>query len=713
MRLFLFAAACAILPLHADGTGLTVARIYHPARGETFVEARTLTPQWRPDGTLLGERRDRSGFRTLERLGATPERLLEAERLRELLANAGAAPADVRAALALPFTWNPARDAFLVRAGGALYLVDAAGAQARRLAEGDSPAFSPDGAWVAYLDGQDIHAVELATGRISRITTGGGPTRLNGRMDWVYQEEVFNERGNWRAFWWSPDSRRIAFLSLDETNVPVFTLADDRTQPQTLQRLAYPKAGDPVPGVRLGVADLEGRIHWTEDPYPGREVFVARVGWDPRGRLVAHWTGRDQTWLECRRYEGPGPGRVLVREHHPRGWVEHLPLPHFLDDGRFLWLSSRTGNSHLYLYDGKAGVPLTSGPWDVKRLLGVDARTGQVHFEGTRRNPVGMDAFRVPLSGGAPELLTPAPGTHSLTWDPAFRRAVDRWSDIDTPSRDLLQAPGAPPKVLEASVATPAWTAEAKGKVVFQQVRTRDGFPMEAMLVLPVGFDPARKYPVFQYVYGGPNAPQVRNAWNRSMPWFQFLAQQGIAVWVCDNRSAAAKGNAAHRVKGNLGALELEDQLDGLAWLRSQGWADMDRVALDGYSYGGFLTAYALTHSAAWKLGVIGAPVTDWRLYDCYYTERYMGLPRDNAQGYDASSCIKAAAALKGKVMLIHGTLDTNVHLQNSVQFLDALQKAGHDAPVTLLPGSDHSPRAPQHVYAMYEATWRFLKANL
>ncbi|HLO68525.1 MAG TPA: DPP IV N-terminal domain-containing protein, partial [Holophaga sp.] len=407
MRIVLLALACAFQPLWGGG-GLTVERIFHPTEAETFVETRTSTPLWRPDGTLLLERRDKGGFKVLDRReGAGTAPVLTRSRLQEQLAAAGIAPADIQAGLSAPFTWNGARTAFLVQAGAALVLADAGGAPARRLAEGDSPAFSPDGAWVAYLEGNDVRALELATGRVVKVTTGGGPTRLNGRLDWVYQEEVFNERGVWRGFWWSPDSRRIAFLSLDESPVPVFTLADDRTQPQKLTRLAYPKAGDPVPLPRLGVADLEGRVDWVEDPYPGQEVFVPRVGWDPKGRLLAHWTDRTQTWLECRVHEGAGPGRVLVREAQPRGWVEHLPLPRFLKDGRFLWLSSRTGNSHLYLCDGRTQVPVTSGPWDVKRLLGVDEKGGLAWFEGTRRSPVGVDAYRVPLAGGAPELLTP------------------------------------------------------------------------------------------------------------------------------------------------------------------------------------------------------------------------------------------------------------------------------------------------------------------
>ncbi len=400
-----------------------------------------------------------------------------------------------------------------------------------------------------------------------------------------------------------------------------------------------------------------------------------------------------------------------------RAWVEHLPLPRFLKDGRFLWQSSRSGFSHLYLYDaaGRTARPVTAGPWDVRRLLGVDEAGGRVFFEGTQRGAVGLDAYRCDLEGPNARMrrLTEAPGTHALSFNRTFTAAVDRWSDVETPPQDLyLDGEGVVLRRVPSGT-TPAFEALAKGKVTFQQVKTRDGFPMETMLVYPPGFDPAKKYPVFHFVYGGPNAPLVHNAYSRYYLWFQFLAQQGIVTWVCDNRSASGKGLSAHGVYKNLGAQELQDQLDGLEWLRAQGWADMRRIALHGYSYGGFLTAYAMTHSKAWKIGIIGAPVTDWRLYDAVYTERYMGLPRENPGGYDASSAIKAAANLHGKVMLIHGTLDGNVHLQNSVQFLDALQKAGKTAPLVLMPGSDHSPRAQQHLWAMYQGMWEFLENNL
>ena len=712
-------ALIAVLALGAQDNGLlTIDSMYHPQHRTAYVEPLPDHYFWRPDGTLLEERIEKGALTGIYRVSpdyreARP--VLDQAQLAAALSAAGAEAAEIKEAGAGPLTWNPARDAFLVKGGTDLFLVEPATQKARRLRAGEAPAFSPDGARVAFLDGSGIRVLDLATGRDAAVTEAGDADHLNGRLDWIYQEEVFGERGNVRAFWWAPDSRRIAFLALDESPVPVFTIMDDRSQPQKAVSSHYPKAGDPLPGVRLGVTDLEGQTAWMEDPYPGQEIILSQVGWDPKGRLLAHYTDRLQSWLDCRVFEAQG-SRVLVQERS-HTWVDRLPLPHFLPDGRFLWLSARTGFRHLYLYeaDGRLTSPVTAGDWDVRRLLGVDAANGKVYFEGTQRSAVGLDAYRADLAGVNDHLrrLTEAPGTHSLICNPAFTAAVDRWSDIDTPPQDLFLDAEGLVRHRKSSATTPAFAALRKGQITFQQVRTRDGFMMETMLVLPPGFSPARKYPVFHYVYGGPNTPTVRNAYSRSALWFQFLAQQGIVTWLCDNRSASGKGGAASGVFRNLGAQELADQLDGLAWLKSQPWVDSARIALDGYSYGGFLTAYAMTHSKAWKLGIIGAPVTDWRLYDCVYTERYMGLPKDNPQGYDAASPIKAAADLAGKVMFIHGTLDGNVHLQNTVQLLDALQKAGHSAPLTLLPGSDHSPRAPRHEWAMYEAIWTFLKANL
>jgi dipeptidyl-peptidase-4 len=727
LRAIIFLAFLAAAAQAAPDAGkLTLEDLFHPARKVAYVEPLPVTLRWRPDGSLVQEWIDRDQVRGIERLAAPgweSRPLMNRARFLAALAAAGVDEPSAAAAWRAPFTWNEAGDAFLATVGQDLCLVDPARGAARRVTAGpepkEAPAFSPDGTQVAYLRGNDLFVTDLATGRETRLTAAGGDDHLNGRLDWIYQEEVFHRSGP-GAFWWSPDSRRIAFLSLDESQVPRFTLLDEREVPPRTVTCRYPHPGEPNPEAQLGVVDLEGRVTWMEDPHPQEDTLIVQVGWDSAGRLMANYQDRAQTWLECVRFEGD-KGSSLVREESRGWWVDQLPLPVPLKDGGFLWRSARTGYNHLYRYDaqGRLRGQLTAGPWDVRELLGVDEKAGKIYFAATQRNPIGLDAYAADLDGTSAnqdlQRLTERPGTHALTFNPACTAYLDRWSDVDTPPQLLvMNTEGMVLRQFESRVA-PAWRNLRRGRVSFQQVMTRDGVPLETMLVLPPGFTPGRtRCPVVQLVYGGPGAPLVRNAFDPNSLWYHFLAQEGIATWICDNRSASGKGAvSAQGIYHNLGALELEDQLDGLAWLRAQGWADMGRIALCGHSYGGFLTAYALTHSKAWKLGVIGAPVVDWRRYDSIYTERYLGLPEENPDGYRASSPLEAAGGLSGKLLLIQGTLDQNVHPQHTLRFLDALQKAGAGAPVILLPGSGHSVQEPRHIWAMYQAIWEFLQKNL
>ncbi len=681
LRLSLACLTLASCLLGQGSERLSLESIAHPTLKKTYAGMPGTKLEWLPDGALLQTKREGEKLSLLRVDPKTWEAkpLLDSERLLAALV-AASAPADAaKAALGRgSFAWDSRRSSFLLDVAGDLFHVDVLTASAKKVAGGkpDEPSLSPDGAQVAFLRGNDLYRVELANGQETRLTTGGSETVFNGRLDWVYQEEVYG-RGSFKAFWWSPDSKRLAYLSLDETKVPVFTLMDDRIQPQQPRRARYPQAGEPNPIARLGVVDLQGHSTWMVDPHAGQETLITRVTWDPKGYLTAVMTDRIQTWMEYHRYEGTN-SKVLVKELG-QPWVdaEHHGAPIFFKDGGFLWESEQSGHRHIerHAADGKLVNTVTTGTWEVRKLQGLDEARGLVFFDASLRSPIGQDTFSIHLDGSGLTRLTERPGTHTVRFNATYSAFLDTWSDIQTPpQQSLCNGSGQLLRLIDANPSE-ALQQVKLGKVSFQQVKTRDGFLMESMLILPVDFNPSRKYPVFQEIYGGPGTPEVHNAWSRSMMWFQFLAQQGYIVWVCDNRSASAKGQvSAAGIYQNLGAQELQDLLDSHAWLKAQGWADMERLCLDGWSYGGFMTTYALTHCKAWKLGIAGAPVVDWSLYDSIYTERYMGLPSVNKAGYASSSVLNAAKDFSGKLLLLHGTLDDNVHPQNSIMLINAAE---------------------------------------
>jgi dipeptidyl-peptidase-4 len=603
------------------------------------------------------------------------------------------------------YTLDARHTAALVTLAGDIYHYELSSDRAVRLSSepGDEElaSYSPDGRLVAFVRGNDLHVVEVASRRQRALTTGGSDDLLNGKLDWVYQEEVYG-RGNFKGYWWSPDSTRIAFLSLDESQVPRFTLVDDHAPRPLVEIGPYPKAGDPNPVARLGVVRAGGGRPAFVDlgRYSAQQPLIVDVSWTPDGRrLLFQVQDREQTWLELAavRPDGNAPA-TLLRETSP-AWVERIASPTFLKDGSFLWLSERSGWRHVYHHraDGAPIRQVTDGRWEARTLHGVDESGGWLYFSGTERSAIGGDVYRVKLDGSALSRLSAAPGTHVATFNPSFTLYLDAWSDVVTPPQTRLhRADGAEVRVIESNP-VPVLAEYRLAKPEFLQVPTRDGFLMEAMLIRPPDFDPSRKYPVFQQTYGGPHAPRVKNAWGETDHLFlQLLAQQGIAAWICDNRTASGKGAASvWPAWKRLGELELQDVEDALAWLKGQGWVDAGRIGIYGWSYGGFLTAYALTHSRSFAMGIAGAPVTDWHLYDSIYTERMMRMPRNNPEGYRESSPRRAAANLHGKLLLIHGSLDDNVHPQNTLQFAYELQQAGKPFRMMVYPRSRHAVSDP------------------
>jgi dipeptidyl-peptidase-4 len=702
---------------------LTIDALYDPDQKVEFGGAPATGLVWLSDTHFLWPQGPGPvEFLKVEALTGKSQPFFDAPRIERALVAEGATAELARQAVGLrTLVMNAAHTALLMPIGGDLYTYDLAAQKAARVtrAEGaeEEPTFSPDGRQVAFVRANDLYAAPAAGGAERRLTSDGSPDVLNGRLDWVYQEEVYG-RGNFRSYWWSPDGRRIAFLRLDEKNVPKYTLVDDITTRPRVEVYPYPKAGDPNPVATLWIADVAGAAPRAADlgKYAGTEILIVDVAWRPDGQVVFEVQDREQTWLDLN-VADPATGAVttLFRET-TSAWVEPSGSPRFLKDGSFLWLSERDGWKHVYHYraDGTQPRQLTKGEWEVRTLYGVDETGRLLYFSSTDRGAIHRDISRARLDGSGLTRLSATPGQHEAVFSPSFAHYLDTWSDTRTPQQVRLhRADGREVRVVDRNdVAAlreyrlPAWE--------FFQVKTRDGYPMEAALIKPPGFDPARRYPVYQHTYGGPHAPQVRNGWYSGSLFLQLVAESGVVVFLCDNRSATGKGlvSTATAYK-RMGPSELRDVEDGVAWLKSQPWVDPERIGIGGWSYGGFMTAYALTHSKSFAMGIAGAPVTDWRNYDSIYTERVMLTPAHNEEGYRETSVLRAAGDLHGQLLLIHGTIDDNVHPQNSVQLAYELQKAGKPFRMMMYARNRHGFSEPLIIKHLRTGMLEFIRETL
>jgi dipeptidyl-peptidase 4 len=581
-------------------------------------------------------------------------------------------------------------------------------------------AFSPDGRMVSYVRGNNIYIVDLAAQKERALTNDGSPKILNGRLDWVYQEELYG-RGNFEGYWWSPDSNMIAYLRLDETPVHEFAVVDHIPVRQELEITPYPKAGDPNPIVKLGIVNASGgATRWVDTyKYLPTELLITRVGWTPDSRkVIFHAQDREQKMLDLNVANASDGKTSLLFHEETKAWVEAKDEnPRWLKDGSFLWLSDRNGWQHLYHYaaDGKLIRQVTDGKWEIRAIHGVDEAKGFIYFTGTEASHIAPNAYRIKLDGTELTRLTQGAGGHRVDFNPTFTHYAHYWSDLNTPTQvRLFDANGKLVRVV-AENKVPVLAQYKLGKAELMQVKTRDGFTMEAMMIRPPDFDPSKKYPVMSFTYSGPQAAQVRDGWGGgAYLWHQMLAQKGYIVWICDNRTASNKGvESAWPVYRNFGELELRDLEDGVSWLKSQPYVDGSRIGIWGWSYGGFMTTYALTHSKSFKIGIAGGSVTDWRDYDSIYTERYMGTPQNNPDGYRKASPLYNARDLNGKILLIHGLMDDNVHVQNTIQFAYELQKANKPFQLMLYPKSRHGVTDPLLVKHMRQMMTDFIVQNL
>lgn len=712
-------------PLLAQKKVLTLEAIYDPDEKVYFSGAIQSDFQWLDDDKFIWPRKDAQGnfaeWRVYDVAAGNERALFDRARFRTALTTLGIPEDAARdAAASEELAFDGKGSAAVVSVNDDLYLYSISRGTATRLTsapgEEEEAGFSPDGQKVAFVRDNDLYVVDLA-GRERRLTTDGSAEILNGKLDYVYQEEVYG-RGTWKAYWWSPDSLRLAFLQLDERPVPEFTVVDHIPYRLELETFDYPKAGDPNPRVKLFIVPAAGgtRVATDLDRYSSGEFLIVNVAWDREGKALTYQVqNREQTWLDLvTASPADGASRTILRET-TKAWVDPLASPTWLPDGSFLWQSERTGFRHIYHYrtDGTLVRQVTNGEWEVRDVHGADRQ--YVYFSGTERSPIGLDVYRVKLDGTGLQRLSEAAGKHAAVFNPSSTRYVDRWSDIRTPDQVRVHGSDGRAVRLVEENRVGAVGEYALLEPNFFQIRTSDGFPMEAMMILPPDFDATKKYPVYQYLYGGPHAQQVRNEWRGQFMLFnQLVAQQGVIVFMCDNRTASGKGAvSAWPVYRNFGESELRDEEEAIAWLKQQPYVDGSRILINGWSYGGFMVLYAMTHSKSFAAGIAGGSVTDWRDYDSIYTERYMLMPQNNPEGYRKSSPRFAAKELHGSLLLLHGTTDDNVHLQNTIQFAHELQQADKPFEMMLFPQTRHSVTQKNTLAFMQRTVLDFVRKQL
>lgn len=604
------------------------------------------------------------------------------------------------------FAWSNSGKDVLISTGGDLFLLHIESGKCDQLtattdAEHDAK-LSPDGQFVSFRRGHDLYSLEIATGKITRLTRDGAETLWNGELDWVYPEEL--EIGT--AHWWSPDSKLIAYLQFDVSREPIFPQVDGLALRARLEPERYPLAGDPNAEVRVGIVPAAGgQTRWM-DLGDTRDNLIARVAWLPNSQAVGvERLNRIQNRLDLFVGDAMNGSTRTVLHEEDTYWINVNDDLHFLKDGkRFLWGSERDGFHHLYVYsvEGKRLHQLTQGEWEVESTVGVDESAGEVYFTSTEQSPLERQLYSVRFDGKHRRRITSEPGTHAISMAPTCEFYLDTASSLSSPPhRSIYSSDGAPAAVFREADRSQADEYEILPSEV-HHFKTSDGALLYGRLIKPAGFAPGKKYPVIVIVYGGPHAQLVRDAWP-GMGWDQVLAHRGFLIWEMDNRGSWGRGHRWESVIfRNMGAHELEDQKQGVRYLESLGFADTSRMGLHGWSYGGYMTLYALTHApGVFRAGIAGAPVTHWRNYDSIYTERYMGLPEDNAAAYESTSPIQKAADLSAKLLLIHNLEDDNVHFQNTVQMMDALQRAGKPFDLMVYPQKAHgvSGEVRKHLY--------------
>ncbi len=615
------------------------------------------------------------------------------------------------------YLWGPDSKHLIFDSQGQLWLYDLGTETAVQFTSAPDPSgdpkFSPDGSRVAYTRKHNLF-VRPASGKGEKqLTKDTGDNLLNGDIDWVYAEEL-GVRSN---YFWSPDGKEIVFLHMDETKVPTYPITDWMPTHPTVDNEKYPKVGDPNPVVKLGVVDADkGKVRWlslTSD----EDTYVPRFGWVRDGVIWAEVLNRTEDKMDLYFVDAKsGKSRIVLTESTPGAWIdfEHVEVRFLKSGGRFLWPSWRDGNMQIYLYsfdlqnplgaDAKLERQLTRGNFEVLGIEGVDEAAGTVFYSANKDDPRQRQIYSVQLDGSGGKALTSAEGEHFGDFSDDGKHYTHMYVGPEaSPSLSLCAVGGACNPVWQAHNEIAEYGLRAPKYLEF---KADDGTMLYGRLLLPPEGTVSGKIPLIVNIYGGPAAQMV----TKGMPsaFDEILARKGFAIFAVDNRGTPGRDRKFQTaIRHEFGAIELKDQLTALDQLLAQyPQLDKDRIAIWGWSNGGSMTLYAMTHSDRFRAGVAVAPVTDQVNYDSIYTERYMGLLKDDKAGYEQSDVTRDADKLHGALLLVHGTSDDNVHFQNSIQMINALINAGKQFRLMIYPNKTHSiagKDARVHLFTMIE----------
>jgi dipeptidyl-peptidase-4 len=582
------------------------------------------------------------------------------------------------------------------------------------------PTFSPDGQKIAYAKENNLYVYDLNSKKSTQITTDGKKNGIiNGITDWVYEEEFAFVR----AFDWNADGKKLAYIRFDETEVPEFSMSMfHKDLYPTVETFKYPKAGEKNSLVSLHIYDATANATKKINLGNYNDFYIARMKWtNDANVLSAQVLNRHQDNLDLLFVDGTTGVSTVVLNEKDKAYVDVTDNLTFLKNNSFIWTSEKDGFNHIYVYDrnGKLKNQVTKGNWEVTSYYGFDNKTNSIFYQSTENGSINRVVNRISLDGKNKVRLSKTRGTNNATFSPNFQYYINTFSSATQPTAFTLNESkaGKELQVIEANetLATSLKKYDLPTKEFFV-LKTEKGQELNAWIIKPKDFDASKKYPVFMYQYSGPGSQQVANQWNSSNDyWFMMLSQQGYIVACVDGRGTGFKGADFKKVTQlELGKYEVEDQIDAAKVIGNYSFVDKARIGIFGWSFGGFMASNCIMKgNDTFKMAIAVAPVTNWRFYDSIYTERYMQTPQENASGYDENSPINHVSKLKGKFLLIHGSGDDNVHVQNSMQMIEALIQANKQFDSQIYPDNNHGIYGGMTRIQLYNKMTNFIKENL